>query len=259
MSSSEEAARAEGPDPLPEAGEAGDDTGSPAAVGDLVVTIDGPAGSGKSTTARAVARRLGLRHLDSGALYRGVTYALLEEGVPPEAWEEVSLADLRELPLEVRARGEEFQVLYDGQVLEGELRTENVTRHVSTVSALPAVRRRLLDLQRSAAEKGGLVADGRDMGTVVFPNADVKVFLTADLRERARRRVRERTGGDDPDEARVDREVGRIAERDRRDSEREISPLRRPEGALVVDTTARTFEEQVRTVVDRVKRAASRA
>lgn len=226
-------------------------------LSDLVITIDGPAGSGKSTTARAVARRLGLRHLDSGALYRAVTFALLERGGPPERWQNLSVSDLRVLPLDIRPAESGFRVLYEGRPLGEELREERVTRHVSTIAALPAVRERLLDLQRSAADEGGLVADGRDMGTVVFPEADVKIFLTAELKERARRRMRERIEGE-PTEPQVEAEADRIAERDRRDSDRPISPLRRPDGAVVVDTTAATFEEQVRTIVDRVKRAAAR-
>ena len=223
----------------------------------LVVTIDGPAGSGKSTTARAVAERLGLRHLDSGALYRAVTFALLEQDVPPDEWDRVSLDELRRLPLEIHPADSGFQVSYDGRILGPELRDEGVTGHVSTVAALPAVRERLLDLQRTAARDGGLVADGRDMGTVVFPEADVKIFLTADLEERARRRVRERVEGE-PDDDEVESEVERIARRDRRDTERKLSPLKRPAGAVVVDTTGATFEEQVEAVVDRVKRAAGR-
>jgi len=224
---------------------------------DLVVTIDGPAGSGKSTTARAVAERLGLRHLDSGALYRAVTVALLERAIPPGRWKELSLDDLRSLPLDIRAADSGFRVLYDGRPLKEELREGEVTRHVSAVAALPQVRNRLLDLQRSAADRGGLVADGRDMGTVVFPDADVKIFLTADLEERARRRMRERVEGE-PSRDQVEAEADRIATRDRTDSEREISPLRRPDGAVVVDTTGATFDEQVQAVVDRVRRVASR-
>lgn len=218
-------------------------------AGGPVVTIDGPAGSGKSTTARAVAERLGLRHLDSGALYRALTYGLLERGLTPESWSRVGLDELRRLPLGIRPGASGFEVLYEGRLLGSELRTDRVTRYVSRAAALPVVRERLLDLQREAARNEGLVADGRDMGSVVFPDAEVKVFLTADLRERARRRARERIGSE-PGEGPVEAESHRIRERDRMDTDRSISPLRRPEGALLVDTTDLGFEEQVRKIVD---------
>lgn len=233
-------------------------SGTGEGVEDPVVTIDGPAGSGKSTTARAVARRLGLLHLDSGALYRAMTFALLDRDVPPDHWKDLSVEDLQRIPLEIRGGSMGFHVVYDGRDLGEELRTDEVTGHVSTASALPAVRERLLDLQRSAAGAGGLVADGRDMGTVVFPDADVKVFLTADLEERARRRLLERSPGEPPGGDEIRAEARRISDRDRRDTEREISPLRRPDGAVVLDTTERTFEEQVEAIVKHVKRAASR-
>lgn len=218
----------------------------------LVVTIDGPAGSGKSSTARVVARRLGLRHLDSGALYRALTYALLDREVPPERWSGLSADELRDLPLEIRPTDTGFEVLYEGRVLEEELRSEEVTTHVSQAASHPAVRERLFDLQRRAARCGSVVADGRDMGTVVFPDADLKVYLTADLRERARRRLVERTG-DEPKESRIEVEAGRIRERDRRDMERSTSPLRRPNDAVVLDTTELSFQEQVGAVVDRIR------
>lgn len=217
-----------------------------------VVTVDGPAGSGKSSTARAVAQRLGFRHLDSGALYRALTFALLERDVPVERWAELDPDRLQEIPLELRPTDDSFRVLYDGRPLTDELRSDMVTDHVSRAASAGAVRSRLLELQREAARLGSLVADGRDMGTIVFPEADVKIFLTAKLEERARRRLKERTDRE-PDPAAITAEVDRIAERDRRDSERTLSPLRRPEDALVLDTTDLSFEEQVRAVVERIE------
>lgn len=217
-----------------------------------VVTLDGPAGSGKSTTAREVARRLGFRHLDSGALYRALTVALLESGTPREGWESVTLSELRALGVGVEAEGAELRVLLRGRVLGDELRTPEVTALVSPLARIPAVREALLGLQREAGRRGRLVADGRDMGTVVFPEAEVKVFLVADLRERARRRLREQEGVE-PTAARVDEEMALIAERDERDSSRAISPLRRPDGAFELDTTELSFEEQVEAVVRRVR------
>lgn len=218
-----------------------------------IVTLDGPAGSGKSTTARAVARRLGFRHLDSGALYRALTVALLESGIPRDRWESLTVADLQALGVRVTAAGEKLQVGIGPRILGAELRTAEVTALVSPLARLGAVRGALLELQREAGRQGRLVADGRDMGTVVFPDAEVKVFLVADLRERARRRLLER-GGPPPSQADLDQEAVRIAERDERDSRREISPLRRPDDAVEVDTTRLSFGEQVEHVVALVRR-----
>jgi cytidylate kinase len=219
-----------------------------------IVTIDGPAGSGKSTTAKEVARRLGIRHLDSGALYRGLTVALLEAGWPPDAWGELSEADLESLDLSFTPTSEGFEVGLAGRVLGPELRTERVTNLSSPLARLSAVRAVLLGMQRDAAGFGGLVADGRDMGTVVFPDADVKVFLVAELSERARRRLLERNGRDPhPDE--VTSQATVIAARDKRDSERRISPLRRPDGAADLDTTELDFEDQVEAIVSLVRSA----
>ncbi len=217
-----------------------------------VVTIDGPAGSGKSTTAREVARRLGFRHLDSGALYRALTFALLESGRTPETWGSLTENDVRRLGVRATPTHHGFEVRVGDRLLDAELRSQRVTAHVSPLARIPAVRAGLLGLQREAGRDGSLVADGRDMGTVVFPDAAVKVFLRADLHERARRRILERTGrpGSEPE---IAREAGEIAARDKRDSEREVSPLRRPDDAFDLDTTRLSFEEQVRAVVELVR------
>jgi cytidylate kinase len=217
-----------------------------------VVTLDGPAGSGKSTTAREVARRLGFRHLDSGALYRAVTFALLEAGVPEEAWAGLAEADFRALGVTVEPQGETLGVRLGDRLLGSELRTPRVTALASPLARIPAARAALLDLQRQAGEHGRLVADGRDMGTVVFPDAEVKVFLVADLRERARRRLVEQ-GTAFPASADIDAEAARIAERDERDAGRAVSPLKRPDDAVDLDTTRLDFEEQVRAVVGLVR------
>jgi 3-phosphoshikimate 1-carboxyvinyltransferase len=209
-----------------------------------IVTLDGPAGSGKSTTAREVARRLGFRHLDSGALYRALTYALLLAGIPEEKWAELSTEFLDRFPIRLRPAEGRFEVLLGDLVLEEELRSPEVTAGVSPLSALPAVRAWLLEAQRRAAEEGGLVADGRDMGTVVFPDAELKVFLTAGLEERARRRFLQREGrAPSPGELRTESE--RIQERDARDSGRALAPLRKAEGAMEVDTSDLSFDAQV--------------
>jgi len=213
-----------------------------------IVTIDGPAGSGKSSTAKAVARRLGFRHLDSGALYRALTFALLEAGVDPSDWSTLNATDLAACGVELTPSHDGFRVTVSGRSPGAEIRSAAVTARVSQAASLPAVRNSLLDHQRRAGETGGLVADGRDMGTVVFPDADVKVFLTADLAERARRRLLQVTG-EVPGDEQVGEEARRIEARDTWDSEREISPLRKAEDAVELDTTRLTMAEQVREVV----------
>jgi cytidylate kinase len=218
-----------------------------------IVTLDGPAGSGKSTTAREVARRLGLRHLDSGALYRALTFALLEKGVPESRWASLGVEELRELGVGLVPTEEGFEVRLGGRVLTRELRTSEVTDRVSYLARLPAVRACLLELQRAAGARGRLVADGRDMGTVVFPDADVKVYLVADLEERARRRLRER-GGEGPTAEHLAEQARALASRDEVDAGRDISPLRVPAGAVRIDTTHLAFEEQVEAVVELVRR-----
>jgi cytidylate kinase len=217
-----------------------------------VVTLDGPAGSGKSTTAKAVARRLGYRHLDSGSLYRALTLALLESGLPQSEWAGLDEEAMRALDIEVTADESEFEVAVGGRRVREELRSQEVTSRVAYLASLPASRACLLALQRAAGAHGRLVADGRDMGTVVFPDADVKVYLVADLGERARRRLKD-GGVPDPTEYQVSDQSTVIAERDRQDSEREFSPLRKPEDAQLIDTTRLGFEDQVEAIVSLVE------
>lgn len=213
-----------------------------------VVTLDGPAGSGKSSTATAVARELGFRHLDSGALYRALTHALLSREVPRERWPELKEDDFKALGVAVDPASSDFRVVVGGKPVDAALRTAEVTGSVSYLATLPAARACLLDIQRDAGAAGCLVADGRDMGTVVFPDADVKVFLVALLGERARRRLLE-IGAADPTLEDVASESRLIEERDRQDRERELSPLRKPEGAHEIDTTRLSFAEQVAAIV----------
>jgi cytidylate kinase len=215
----------------------------------MVVTLDGPAGSGKSTTAREIARRLGFRHLDSGALYRALTLALLERGVTEDRWETLGQEDLADLGVSIEPTEEGFRVLLNGELPGPELRTSRITGSVPILARIAAVRAFLRGIQRSAAEHGGLVAEGRDMGTVIFPDAPCKVFLTASLEERARRRLTQE--GKDPTPAALREEEERIRSRDEIDEKRETAPLRAPEGALLIDTTGLSFEEQV----DRIIRA----
>jgi len=218
----------------------------------LVITLDGPAGSGKTTTAQAVAKQLGFRHLDSGALYRALTFALLQEGVPEDEWGSLESGQLNELKVEVETEDDGVNIYRDGVLLTSQLRSPEVTRCVSALASLPAVRDWLLGVQRSVGACGNLVADGRDMGTVVFPDADVKIFLVAGLEERARRRLLQDTGRE-PTSSEIREEARRIEQRDRADQSRNQSPLRRPEDAVEVDTTGLSFTDQVALILRRVK------
>lgn len=228
--------------------------------GCFVVTIDGPAGSGKSTTAHGVAQRLGFRHLDSGALYRGITYALLEDGAySVDSGEGPPLDALRRdqvdaLKVESRWDGLSQEIWIGGsRVPDASLRVPAVTAAVSAVSAVRAVRSWLLDVQRASAEGPGLVADGRDMGSVVFPEADLKVFLKADARVRALRRLLQ-MGVEAPTTEQISEEEGRLVVRDAADSERELSPLQVPTGAVIIDTTELDLGEQISEIVSRIHR-----
>jgi len=218
----------------------------------LVITLDGPAGSGKTSTAQAVAKQLGFRHLDSGALYRALTFAFLEERVPEQEWGTLESEQLGEFKIEVNAEGDRVNIYHDGTLLTSDLRSPAVTACVSAVAGLPAVRDWLLGVQRSVGAQGNLVADGRDMGTVVFPDADVKIFLVAGLEERARRRLLQDHIGE-PTVDEIEEEAERIEQRDQADRTRSHSPLRQPEQAVEVDTTELSFEDQVSLILRRVK------
>ena len=216
-----------------------------------VIAIDGPAASGKSSTGAVLARRLGWAHLDSGALYRAVTLAVIdnfgEEGRGKgEAWSPQRIIALaEELPVRLVLVGDVFRPAVAGVDVEAAIRAERVTRHVSRVAALPEVRAWANARQREAvaACRGGVVVDGRDIGTVVFPDAPLKVFLTASPAERARRRLTQT--GREPDPAALVREAARLAARDHADSTRAVAPLAPAPDAVVLDTTELSLAEQV--------------
>ena len=214
----------------------------------MIVTIDGPAGSGKSTTAREVARRLGFRHLDSGAFYRALTYAALRAGIPVSQWDALDAAQLDALCVHARPAGEGWRLFAGSDDITDRLRSPEVNAHVSPMARVPAVRSWLHGPLRAAADASDLVADGRDMGSVVFPEAQLKVYLIADPRERARRRLLEQ-GNASPTPTEIQDEVARLLERDRIDSQRAVAPLVKPSEAVVLDTTSLTFDQQVEAIV----------
>ena len=214
----------------------------------MIVTIDGPAGSGKSTTARAVAKRLGLRYLDSGAFYRALTLAALRAGIEAGAWHLLSGEQLDRFDVRGVPTADGYRMTVVGNDVTDAIRSPDVNHNVSRMARVPTVRAWLLDRLRNAAGDTDLVADGRDMGTVVFPEADVKVFLTADLETRARRRLGQQ-GANDASPAAVRAETERLAQRDRIDSERAVAPLRPAPDAIHIDTSSLSFEEQVDRIV----------
>ncbi len=219
-----------------------------------IIAIDGPAASGKSSTARAVAAELGYVHVDSGAVYRACTLVALDTLGTPEAWTaEQVVAAAKRAGVTVRAVDGFLEILIKGRNAEPQIRADRVTREVSRVAAMGPVRDFVNDQLRRAAEDGGVVMDGRDIGTVVFPDAEVKVFMVADPQERARRRLLEK--GIAQDRRSLETEAGALQARDRRDSQRDVAPLAMAPGAIVLDTTTMTFEEQVRLVVGLAKKA----
>jgi CMP/dCMP kinase len=213
-----------------------------------VITIDGPAGAGKSTTAREVARRLGFKLVDTGALYRALAWALQQAGVSPK--DEAGVESLLARTTVELSAG---RVLVNGRDVTAEIRTPRISMLTSTLTALKAVRDKMTPLQRSLAAPGGVVLEGRDTGSVVCPDAEVKVYLDADLAERARRRRDELAAeGTSADYERVKADV---ALRDRQDAERELAPLRKPPGAVIVDSTRLSPEAVVLRILDAVEQA----
>jgi len=221
----------------------------------IVVTIDGPAGAGKSSVAKALARRLGYRLLDTGAIYRAVALAAQRRGVP---WTEAArLGDVaRELDIRFDFVGERNHVYLGGEDVTAAIRTPQISQGSSQVSAYPEVRAALLELQRRLGAGGGVVVEGRDTGTVVFPAADAKFFLTASEEERARRRAAElaQTG------AAVDLQatLREIRERDQRDASRDVAPMVPAADALVVDSSGQTLEQVVDFLAARAEARALR-
>lgn len=223
----------------------------------LIVAIDGPAGAGKSTIASMLAGRLGLPYLDTGAMYRAVAWLALREGIGPEL-DEVArrrvLALLEEHSVELSVADGATRVLLDGHPLGSELRTAEVAMMASAVSAVPEVRRRLVPVQREVGLRQGGVLEGRDMTSVVFPDARLRVFLTADSDERARRRHGDLKGGSPITLEEVRRQQQR---RDLQDTTRADSPLTVSRGVVVVDTTGMTPEEVVERLLAELERVSA--
>ncbi len=212
-----------------------------------VIAIDGPAGSGKSTTAKIVAERLGYTYLDTGAMYRALTYYALENKINPA--DEKELAEIAEqLPLEFRRIDGGNQVFLNGQDISSQIRTPEVTKNVSEISAHLLVRQAMVAKQKEFGKNGSIVAEGRDTTTVVFPDADLKIYMDASVKERAKRRLLDLSNmGIESDLSEQEQDINR---RDKFDSGREHSPLTKAEDAVVIDTTNLTIEKQVDRIVE---------
>jgi cytidylate kinase len=216
----------------------------------FVIVIDGPSGAGKSSTARGVAHRLGILFLDTGALYRAVALRALERGIPLD--DALALAECAAAArLDLTGSPGDAHVYLDGADVSRDIRTPEVSEASSRVAAHPLVRRRLVEVQREIARRGPVVAEGRDLGTVVFPDAQVKIYLDAEPATRARRRASELQSRGIA--VSVEDVAAELARRDERDRGREDSPLRRAEGASVLDTTGLTLDQQTERVLEAVR------
>ncbi len=212
----------------------------------IVIAIDGPAGAGKSTVARKLAERLGLTYVDSGATYRAAALKVLESGLSLEA--EPGVVDLiARTDIRFVADGPRSRVFLDGKDVTAELRTPEVTLAAARVSRLPEVRKKLVSLQRSLARDRGVVMEGRDIGTVVFPDAPLKIFLKADPEERARRRLKQE--GEEGRAATLEQTAYEIGRRDQLDAERKVSPLLAAPDACQIDSTELTADEVVERIL----------
>ena len=219
----------------------------------LIIAIDGPSGAGKSTLAKRLAKDLGFIYLDTGAMYRALALKVLRQAV--------DLADdgrigrlVEETEIDLRHRAGNLEVVLDGEDVSGQIRTPAVSQMASKVSALKKVRDRMLVLQRAMSRRGSVVAEGRDIGTVIFPQAEVKIFLDASPEERARRRYQELKAAGRQVE--LQETLREIEERDKRDSERDIAPLCKAEDALLVDSSSVDAEHVAALVLNQIRNKA---
>lgn len=214
------------------------------------IAIDGPSGAGKSTVARALAQKLQFIYIDTGAMYRAIGVYVAEKGVDTKDWEAVP-ALLPEIKLELCFVDGTQHILVNGADVSGAIRTENASMYASNVSAIPAVRTFLLDFQRSFAKQNHVIMDGRDIGTVVLPDADLKIFLTASAEARAKRRFLEQQQKGEP--VTFEQVLEALKKRDLQDSTRAAAPLKPAEDAILVDTTELDFQQTVTHILEIVQ------
>ena len=216
----------------------------------MIIVIDGPAGSGKSSTAQTVADRLHIQYLDSGALYRTLTLLFLEYS-EEQTTEVENLAGkledlLRKHEVSFEYYDQQFHTYINGTEVTGQIRNSIINNHVSDIASLPDARVVVNELMREGVKNRYFIADGRDLGTVVFPDADLKFYMVADVETRARRRWEELKGMDQ--ETPYEEVLENIKNRDRQDMERAVAPLKQPEDAITIDTTSKTFDEQIELI-----------
>ena len=221
----------------------------------MIVAIDGPSGAGKSTLAKRVAKELRFTYLDTGAIYRALALKILRRRVDLNDTAALS-AIVQDSDIDLRGQNGQLQVILDGEDVSALIRTPEVSQMASKASAIPMVRHRLLHLQRELGRRGNVVAEGRDIGTVVFPDAQVKIYLDASIEERARRRCHElRAAGREVSLAET---ISEMKERDKRDSERDIAPLRKADDALAVDSSGLTADAVAEKVLQLIKSESSK-
>lgn len=214
----------------------------------MIIVIDGPAGSGKSSTAKAIANRLNIQFLDSGALYRALTYLWITANKPDKA---TFFKNLSEIDLETEYSGQVFLVHLNGKDITNEIRSQEVANHVSEIASYPEARVFVNSLMRNLVSKDTYIADGRDLGTAVFPNADLKFYMDASIKERAQRRFNEVKESDSS--ITLEEIEQNLIARDHTDRNRKADPLRKADDAISIDTTGKTFEEQLSEMIQIIK------
>jgi cytidylate kinase len=221
----------------------------------MIVAIDGPSGAGKSTLAKRVAKAMGFTYLDTGAIYRALALKILRRGLDLD--DAAALKDIvNDTAIDLKESDGQLQVFLDGEDVSRIIRTPEVSQMASKASALAMVRHRLLDVQRALGRRGNVVAEGRDIGTVVFPEAQVKIYLDASIEERARRRCDELHAAGRA--VRLEETVREIEERDKRDSERAIAPLRKADDAVVLDSSGLTADGVAEKVLQLIQSESSK-
>ncbi len=216
----------------------------------LTIAIDGPAGAGKSTVAKLLAEKLGYAYVDTGIMYRALAWAAVKQGIVPDRDDLVAQL-VTDCKLSFKPDGNQFSVFSGAEDITPQLRTPEISHYSSVYSALPAVRHYLVKLQRQLGQAGGVVMEGRDIGTVVFPEADYKFFLNASPEERGRRRFNELE--DDESQVKLDSVIKQLNRRDKQDSERRLAPLRQAPDAALIDSTRLTIEQVLDRMLQLIK------